>query len=338
MGNTKLVIQDNPHQENTKRKHKTTSMNGILISSIVLTILTTMLFISYIVLLFLPATIKLQYENIENVTNFLNAISSVMFGITFGFWVSYIFERENKKQVRIKDEKIIEKIRNQEFCNIKYYLSTLVRDFHMREDQLVSKLNKFDVKCSFSKNDIDVENLTLNYFIFNNIYKNLNKYINKEDLEFIKTNIECMLMKDEMAYVYIDENAIKTSTTFRDFMDFNKECVKLYKRMLQFNLDYQMEVFSEEELTSIGVFAREIGPGYFTNFNPPYEIIQMFEKLKPIEKFLKVDFIPYYKKGTLLSDMEEEDKKQKAFENKIKEWNEKYNAQALKIIDLNTQF
>lgn len=318
---------------NEKLKQDKSCMKKILIWSIILTVITGLLFVSYIVLLFLTENKTI----IGNIADVLNSSSGIMAGISFGFWVSYIFERANEKQSRVKEEMLIEKIRNQEFSNLKYFLSILVRDFCMREDQLVTKLKNYNLKGSFSKNDIDIENLTLNYFIFYNILQDLSKYVGENDLKFIKTNIDCMFMKDELAYVYINEEAIETSTTFRDFIDFNKECVKLFKRMLQLNLDYKMEVFCEEELKAIGAFSREIGPGYFTNFYPPYEIIQMFEKLKPIEKFLKADFIPYYKKETFLRDMEEENKKQKEYENSIKEWNKKYNEQAISVLNSSNQ-
>ena len=46
--------------------------------------------------------------------------------------------------------------------------------------------------------------------------------------------------------------------------------------MPQLNLDYKLQIFTPNEIAAIKVFSNEIDIGYFTNFNPPYEIIQLF--------------------------------------------------------------
>ena len=71
---------------------------------------------------------------------------------------------------------------------------------------------------------------------------------------------------------------------------------------------------------AIGDFSCKIGPGTFTNFYPPYEILELFPKFLRIQKFLKADFIPAYHKESFWQSIVDENKIQKEQEITIKEW------------------
>lgn len=80
MNKKRLYNQDKSFY-NKKLKQDKSCMKEIFIWSIILTVITGLLFVSYIVLLFLP-------ENktfIGNVADVLNASSGIIAGISFGF-------------------------------------------------------------------------------------------------------------------------------------------------------------------------------------------------------------------------------------------------------------
>lgn len=87
--------------------------------------------------------------------------------------------------------------------------------------------------------------------------------------------------------------------------------------MQQLNLDYKLKIFTDEEIDAIGAFSYEIGPGYFINFYPPYEILALFPKFLRIQKFLKADFIPAYQKESFWQGIINADKIQEKQESTI---------------------
>lgn len=271
----------------------------------------------------------LNFSCYEKTASLFSALLGVISTIAFGVWVSYIFQRMNDISTKKKNDELIEKIREREFSKLRFHLSSLVRHFHMREDQLVLKLKNMDLKCSFTQDNINVENLTVNYFVFMSIYRDIDKFIdNEKDKDFIKKNIDCLFMKDSLSIRYINEVATDISETYREFHDFNLVCMELSKKMPQLNLDYKLHIFTPNEIAAINVFSNEIGIGYFTNFNPPYEIVQLFTKLLAIQSFIKADFIPYYKKDNFWMDMQERDEAEKEFDSMVDDWMAKYKEKA----------
>ena len=257
--------------------------------------------------------------------------------IAFGVWVSYIFQRMNDISTKKKNDELIETIREREFLKLRFYLSSLVRNFYMREDQLVLKFKNKDLKCSFTQNDIDVENLTVNYFVFMSIYNDIDKFIeNGKDKDFVKKNIDCLFMRDSSSISYINEVAIDISETYCEFHDFNLVCIELSKKMPQLNLDYKLQIFKPNEIAAISAFSNEIGIGCFTNFKPPYEIIQLFTKLLAIQSFIKADFVPYYKKDDFWTDMQERDEAEKEFESMVDNWMANYKEKAAEKLNGDT--
>jgi len=271
----------------------------------------------------------LNFSCYEKTASLFSALLGVISTIAFGVWVSYIFQRMNDISTKKKNDELIETIREREFSKLRFHLSSLVRDFHMREDQLILKFKDMDLKCSFTQDNIDVENLTVNYFVFMSIYRDIDKFIdNEKDKDFVKKNIDCLFMKDSMSIRYINEVATDISETYREFHDFNLVCMELSKKMPQLNLDYKLHIFNPNEIAAINAFSNEIGIGYFTNFNPPYEIIQLFTKLLAIQSFIKADFIPYYKKDNFWTDMQERDEAEKEFNSMVDDWMAKYKEKA----------
>jgi hypothetical protein len=272
----------------------------------------------------------------EKIASLFSALLGVISTIAFGVWVSYIFQRMNDISTKKKNDELIETIREREFSKLRFHLSSMVRDFHMREDQIVLKFKDMDLKCSFTQDNIDVENLTVNYFVFMSIYRDIDKFIdNEKDKDFVKKNIECLFMKDSLSIIYINEVAADISETYREFHDFNLVCMELSKKMPQLNLDYKLQVFTPNEIAAINAFSNEIGIGYFTNFNPPYEIIQLFTKLLAIQSFIKADFIPYYKKDNFWTDMQERDETEKEFDIMVDDWKAKYKEKAAEKLKTN---
>lgn len=273
----------------------------------------------------------LNFSCYEKTASLFSALLGVISTIAFGVWVSYIFQRMNDTSTKKKNDELIETIREREFSKLRFHLSSLVRHFHMREDQLILKFKEMDLKCSFTQDDINIENLTVNYFVFMSIYKDIDKFIdNEKDKDFVKLNIECLLMRDNLSTRYYGEVATDISETYREFHDFNLVCMELSKKMPQLNLDYKLQIFNPNEIESIGAFSREIGIGYFTNFNPPYEIIKLFTKLLAIQSFIKADFVPYYKKDNFWTDMQERDEAEKEFESMVDDWMANYKEKAAK--------
>ena len=271
----------------------------------------------------------LNFSDYEETASLFSALLGVISTIAFGVWVSYIFQRMNDISNKKKNDELIETIREREFSKLRFHLSSLVRHFHTREDQLILKLKDMDLKCSFTQDNIDVENLTVNYFVFMSIYKDIDKFIdNEKEKDFVKKNIDRLFMKDSSSIGYINDVAINISETYREFHEFNLVCMELSKKMPQLNLDYKLQIFTPNEIAAIKVFSNEIDIGYFTNFNPPYEIIQLFTKLLAIQSFIKADFIPYYKKDNFWTDMQDQDEAEKEFDNMIDDWMAKYKNKA----------
>ena len=271
----------------------------------------------------------LNFSCYEKTASLFSALLGVISTIAFGVWVSYIFQRMNDISTKKKNDELIETIREREFSKLRFHLSSLVRDFHLREDQLIFKFKDMDLKCSFTQDNIDVENFTVNYFVFMSIYRDIDKFIdNEKDKDFVKKNIDCLFMKDSLSIRYINEVATDISETYREFHDFNLVCMELSKKMPQLNLDYKLHIFNPNEIAAVNAFSNEIGIGYFTNFNPPYEIIQLFTKLLAIQSFIKADFIPYYKKDNFWTDMQERDEAEKEFDSMVDDWMAKYKEKA----------
>lgn len=271
----------------------------------------------------------LNFSCYESMASLFSALLGVISTIAFGVWVSYIFQRMNDISTKKKNDELIETIREREFSKLRFYLSPLVKDFHMREDQLILKFKDMDLKCSFTQENIDVENLTVNYFVFMSIYRDIDKFIdNEKEKDFVKKNIDCLFMKDSLSIRCINEVATDISETYSKFHDFNLVCMELSKKMPQLNLDYKLHIFNPNEIAAINAFSNEIGIGYFTNFNPPYEIIQLFTKLLAIQSFIKSDFIPYYKKDNFWTDMQERDEAEKEFDSMVDDWMAKYKEKA----------
>lgn len=264
--------------------------------------------------------------------NFFGVLIGLLASISFGVWVSYIFQKTNDRIQEDKDNKLIDMIRKREFFNLRFEFSKLIRQFNSRESQLLYKIKVNNLKKSFSKDDIDLENLTTNYFVFMKIYDNIEAYFSDaKDQNFVKINIDCLLFRDELLKKHLnDENVyssdiessidFRVSETYDLFSSFNTCCMELFKKMKQLNLDYQLRIFTDEEIAAIGDFSCKIGPGTFTNFYPPYEILEFFPKFLRIQKFLKADFIPAYQKESFWQGIVNDSKIRKEQEIAIKEW------------------
>ena len=261
-----------------------------------------------------------------------SGISGIIATIAFGFWVSFSFQKANDKKQQQKDDEIKKTIRTKEFARIRYYLSTMVRAFYSREDQLVAKIK--GLKNSFTKNTINIENLTFNYFVFDEIYNNIEKYFKDSDEQkLIKANIDALYMRDTFRVNYIKSAIYDSSETYQEFSEFNDECIRLYKEMNKLNLDFKLSIFTPEEIKAIYPFTNKINIGWFLNFNSPYEIIKMFEYLPEIVKFIDSDFVPYYKKENFWSDFERKDLEEKEYEEKISNWMNENKNKAQKFLN-----
>ena len=301
-------------------------------------IVTTVLFLAFFAFCVFNFIQKTEWAS------FFSAVLGILASAAFGVWVSYIFQKMNDKIQQDKDNALIEMIREREFVDLRIKLSMLIRQFNLREDQLLNKIKADNLKKSFSKYDIDLENLTTNYFVFMKIYDNIETYFpNIKDRNFVKTNIDCLLFRDELRKKYSKSKntcccEIETSIDFRvsetydTFSTFNICCMELFKKMQQLNLDYKLKIFTDEEIDAIGAFSYEIGPGYFINFYPPYEILALFPKFLRIQKFLKADFIPAYQKESFWQGIINANKIQDEQESTIKEWLRKNGDMANEIL------
>lgn len=261
-----------------------------------------------------------------------SGISGIIATIAFGFWVSFSFQKANDKKQQQKDDEIKKIIRTEEFAKIRYHLSSMVRTFYSREDQLVAKIK--GLKNSFTKNTIDIENLTFNYFVFDEIYNNIENYFKDSDeKKFIKANIDALYMRDTFHGNYIENTIYDSSETYQEFSEFNDECIRLYKKMNKLNLDFKLSIFNPEEIKAIYPFSNKINIGWFLNFNSPYEIIKMFEYLPKIVNFIDSDFVPYYKKENFWSDFERKNLEEKEYEEKISNWMNENKNKAQKFLN-----
>lgn len=102
---SKENFKNNSPKNNRKSRQEMPYMQKILITSIIFTCIAALIFVSYDVLLFLKENNVLTSANPVKIAELLNAISSFIEGIAFGFWIAYIFERESKKrEERLKVE------------------------------------------------------------------------------------------------------------------------------------------------------------------------------------------------------------------------------------------
>ena len=291
-------------------------MKKILIWAIIATIAFAIVLVAYCVL---------NFSCNEKIASLFSALLGVISTIAFGMWVSYIFQRMNDKSIQKKNEELIETIRGREFSKLRFHLASLVRNFHAHEDQLVEKFENINLKCSFSKEDIDIENLTINYFAFMKICEDIDKYVdNENDKVFVRTNIDCLFMRDLLSEMYFNDVETRISQTYYKFHEFNLICIELSEKMPQLNLDYKLEIFKPNEIKAVSAFSNDIGIGRFVNFNPPYEIIQLFQKLLVIQSFVKADFVPYYKTDSFCMDILKRREKKNEFDNIVKNWMKEY--------------
>ena len=174
-----------------------------------------------------------------------------------------------------------------------------------------------------------------------NIFKDIDKYVdNNNDKNLVKTDIDCLLMRDLLSEIRLNDVETRISHTYYEFHKFNLICMELSERMPQLNLDYKLEIFKPNEIKAVSAFSNDIGIGRFVNFNPPYEIIQLFTKLLAIQSFIKADFIPYYKTDGFWMDIHKQQEKKKEFDNIVKNWMKEYSEKAeekLKTTTSNTK-
>ena len=304
-------------------------MKKILNWAIITTIAFAIVLVAYCVL---------NFSDCVNTASLFSALLGVISTIAFGMWVSYIFQRMNDKTIQKKNEELIETIREREFSKLRFHLASLVKNFHVHEDQLVEKFENINLKCSFSKEDIDIENLTINYFIFMSICKDIDKYVdNENDRVFVRTNIDCLFMKDLLSEMYFNGVETRISQTYYEFHKFNLICIELSEKMSQLNLDYKLQIFKPNEIKAVCEFSNDIGIGCFVNFNPPYEIIQLFEKLLAIQSFVKADFGLYYKTDSFCMDIIKQREKKNEFDNIVKNWKKEYSEKAEERLKIATQ-
>ena len=302
-------------------------MRKILIWSIITTVIFVVSFAFFIVH---------AVQKNEVLYTIFSGTTSIFATIAFGFWISYVFQKANERQTKNHNQEVINTIRTREFAKLSYHLSSLVRTFYSREDGLLHKID--GLRSSFGKDTIDIDNLTKNYFVFDEISKNITKYYkDKKEQDFIKKNIDVLFMRDTFHTKFIESAIYDTSETFEEFSEFNDECIRLFAIMEKLNLDRDLEIFSKEEIKAIGAFRNKINIGWFLNFNPPFEIIKLFELLIPIEKFLNSDFVPAYKKETFWADFEKLDQEQKEYENKVRLWEEENRKKAIQFLEKNKE-
>ena len=217
----------------------------------------------------------------------LLAIFSGLFG---SLCVSLVFELINDINKSLSNKRLISQIRIREFAPVKRTLSSFIRNINTREDSL---LETFNLTSSFTNGKIDISNFEFNMFVFKNAFDRLGKSkLMDNDKEYVKENISCLLMQDNAK-----ENEVERDTPdlFYEFHEFNEACIQLYKKMEQLNLDYNLNIFSNEEINAIDYFSREIKLREILKFYYPYRLVKILEQILNIEKFLKANFTPFYK-------------------------------------------
>lgn len=301
-------------------------MKKIFYESIIVTCLFVLSSISYIIVLVL---------NYEKTSNILSLLTSVLASIAFGFWVSYIMQKETEKANAKEREKLKKEIRTRAFALAKSSLGYWIQNLNTSEEQLIALIP--GLESSFAENSIDIDNLTLNYFIFKEIERNIDYNFKTMDKKRkVKTCIELFYMRDKLrSHLETTNNGdvfVGSSESYEEFSEFNEECIKLRESMISYNLTYQFEIFSKDEIEAMKPFSKKIYIGTFLNFNPPYELITLFENINKVEQFLKADFIPYHQKVSV----EDQKKREEAMENeeweKYLAWRNKYQDKAKKFM------
>lgn len=297
-------------------------MKKILIATISTTIIFTALLVGFITTLSL---------NSVKVADLLAALTSVFATIAFGFWITYLFKKEEEKKNELLDKTFCDEIRKKEFSKITFLLNSLVRSFYEREDQLLAKIDV--LKCSFTINSIDFKNLTTNYFVFDYIYKHIEEYFTDEDDIFlVKTNIDVLYFRDQIGTKWIDNKEHKIPEIYGDFTLFCDECFNLSTRMQDLNLQYKKKIFSKDEIECVSYFKSNYTLGIFRTVYPPFAILDVIKHLLPFVSFLNVDFLPAYKHENFWNDFEKVEKVTKEFPNKMEKWKKENEALSMEVI------
>lgn len=269
--------------------------------------------------------------NYEKTSNILSLLTSVLASIAFGFWVSYIMQKETEKTNAKEREKLKKEIRTRAFALTKSSLSYWIQNLNTSEEQLIALIP--GLKSSFTENSIDIDNLTSNYFIFKEVERNIDYNFKSMDEKWkVRTCIELFYMRDKLrSHLETTNNGnvfVGSSESYEEFSEFNEECIKLKESMISYNLTYQFEIFSKEEIEAMKPFSKKIYIGTFLNSDSPYQLIALFENINKVEKFIKADFIPYHQKVSV----EDQKKREEAMENEEWEkhlaWKNKYQDKA----------
>ena len=224
-------------------------------------------------------------------------------------------------------KKLISQIRIREFAPVKRTLSSFIRSINTGEDFL---RETFNLQSSFTDEEINISNFEFNMFVFKNAYDRLSKLkLNDEEKKGIKANISFLLMLDNVE----EGTEQEVPDIFCEFHEFNEACIQLYKKMEQLNLDYNLKIFNNEEINAIDYFSKEIKLREILKFYYPYRLIKILEQVLYIEKFLKADFTPFYKKpafGEFINNLPQNLKK---MNKEMEEYTKKNNKIAIKYLD-----
>lgn len=238
-------------------------MRKIFYKSIFVTSLFVLSFIAYITLLI---------SEYEKASNILSLITSVLASIAFGFWVSYVMQKETEKANAKEREKLKKEIRTRAFALAKSSLGYWIQNLNTSEEQLIALIP--GLKGSFAENSIDIDNLTSNYFIFKEVERNIvYNFRNEKERCQARINIELLFMRDKL-WERIDDTDnifeyVDCSKSYEEFSEFNNECIKLRESMISYNLTYQFEIFSKEEIEAMKPFSKKIYIGTFFRFRFP---------------------------------------------------------------------
>lgn len=169
-----------------------------------------------------------------------SAIIGCASSLTFSAIVSWVVQYINDKSAQKKDLNLRNNIRDLTLSPVRKELNKFMREYYMREDQLVNKIP--NLKHSISENGINIENITKNLFIFESIYKNYSKYsfLKKEDEKFVKINIgNYQIISQDMNTKY--ENL-------------SKICKSCYENMERENIYNNLDIFTKFEIKTIKNF------------------------------------------------------------------------------------
>lgn len=286
---------------------------------------------SIICIVILICLVALIFCGTTKLINLFNALFSLFTTVTFGFGVSYIFQKHNDKKLSKQNETIKKEIRNRELLKIRKDLANLVRCFFQEEDSLISEIK--GLKSSFTKDTIDTDNFSFNCFVFNEIYNNIDQYFTDEEAKTsFKKRVEILFMKDKLGFRIIAGEELLLPSIYCEFLEFNDECVRLSYSMPQLNLEYQINIFTDNEIKAISCFSQRIGIGLIVKTNTLYNIIKILENLNRIECFVHADYIPYYKKNNIYQDLVNQYKQEEELRNKINEWYNDYQLRAKKFL------